>query len=58
MLRRIFRHKKEEITGGWRKLYNEEIQSLHPSFNIIRMIKSKMTVGRTYSSHRGGGVLY
>jgi hypothetical protein len=28
MLRRIFGPKKEEVTGGWRKLHNEELHSL------------------------------
>jgi hypothetical protein len=30
------------VTGGWRKLYNEELHNIYSSPSIIRMIKSKM----------------
>jgi hypothetical protein len=40
MLRRIFGPKKDEVTGDWRKLHNEELHNLYSSPNIIRMIKS------------------
>jgi hypothetical protein len=36
---RIFRPKREEETGGWRKSHNEELHGLYLS-DIIRMIKS------------------
>jgi hypothetical protein len=29
----------EELTGGWRKLHNEELHNLNPSSNIIQVIK-------------------
>jgi hypothetical protein len=35
----IFGPKREEIAGGWRRLYNEELHNLYASQNIIRMIK-------------------
>jgi hypothetical protein len=38
MLRRLVGPKRDEITGGWRKLHNEELH-LYPSPSIIRMIK-------------------
>jgi hypothetical protein len=41
VLRRIFGPKRDEVTGGWRKLHNEELHTLYSSSNIIRMIKSK-----------------
>jgi hypothetical protein len=41
MLRRIFGSKREEVTGGWRKLHNEELYNLYSSLSIIRMIKSR-----------------
>jgi hypothetical protein len=41
VLRRIFGPKKDGVTGGWRKLYNEELHNLYSSQSIIRIIKSK-----------------
>ena len=41
MLRRIFGSKRDEITGEWRKLLNEELYDLYCSRNIIRVIKSR-----------------
>jgi hypothetical protein len=41
VLRRIFSPKRDEVTGEWRKLHNEEIHNLYSSPYIIRMIKSR-----------------
>jgi hypothetical protein len=41
VLRRIFGPKKDEATGEWRKLHNEELRDLYSSPSIIRMIKSR-----------------
>jgi hypothetical protein len=41
VLRRIFGPKRDEVTGGWRKLHNEELHNLYCSPSIIRMIKSR-----------------
>ncbi|PNF30228.1 hypothetical protein B7P43_G02536 [Cryptotermes secundus] len=41
MVRRIFGPKRDEVTGGWRKLHNEELHNLYSSPSIIRMIKSR-----------------
>jgi hypothetical protein len=41
MLRRIFGPKRDEVTGGWRKLHNEELHDLYSSPSIIRMMKSR-----------------
>jgi hypothetical protein len=41
VLRRIFGPKRDEVTGDWRKLHNEELHNLYSSPNIIRMIKSR-----------------
>jgi hypothetical protein len=40
VLRRIFRTKREKVTGEWRKLKNVELHNLYSSPNIIRQIKS------------------
>jgi hypothetical protein len=39
VLRRIFGLKRDEMTGGWRRLHNEELRSLYFSPSILRMIK-------------------
>jgi hypothetical protein len=41
VLRRIFGPKRDEVTGRWRKLHNEEFRDLYSSPSIIRMIKSR-----------------
>jgi hypothetical protein len=41
VLRRILEPKRDEVTGGWRKLHNEELHNLCSSPSIIRMIKSR-----------------
>jgi hypothetical protein len=33
---------RDEVTGGWRKLHNEELHNLYSSPSIIRKIKSRM----------------
>jgi hypothetical protein len=40
VLRRIFGPKRDDVTGGWRKLHNEELHGLYSSPNNIKMIKS------------------
>jgi hypothetical protein len=42
-LRRIFGLQREEVTGGWRKLHNEELHNLYSSPSIIRTLKSRRT---------------
>ena len=41
VLRRIFGPKRDEVTGEWRKLHNEELNNLYSSPNIVRVIKSR-----------------
>jgi hypothetical protein len=41
LLRRIFGPKRDEVTGGWRELHNEELHNLYSTPSIIRMIKSR-----------------
>jgi hypothetical protein len=42
VLRRIFRSKREEMGGGWRKLRNKELHNLYALPYIFRVIKSRM----------------
>jgi hypothetical protein len=41
VLRRIFGPKRDEVTGEWRKLHNEELRDLYSSPSIIRIVKSR-----------------
>jgi hypothetical protein len=40
VLRKIFGPERDDVTGDWRKLHNEELHNLYSLLNIIRMIKS------------------
>jgi hypothetical protein len=39
VLRKIFRPKRDEETGKWRKLHNEELNDLYCSPTVVRVIK-------------------
>jgi hypothetical protein len=41
VLRRIFGPKRDEVTGGWRKLHDEELHGLYSSPSIVRVIKAR-----------------
>jgi hypothetical protein len=41
VLRRIFGLKRDEVTGRWRKLHNEELRDLYSSPSISRIIDSR-----------------
>jgi hypothetical protein len=41
VLRRIFGPRRDEVTGEWRRLHNEELNGLYSSSNIVRVIKSR-----------------
>jgi hypothetical protein len=59
VLRRIFGPKRDEVTGGWRKLHNEELHNLL-SPNIIRMMKSRGIgwAANTYTARMGRRVMH
>jgi hypothetical protein len=52
-LRRIFGPKWDEVTGEWRRLYNNEFHALHSSPDIIWVIKSRRQMGRICSMYEG-----
>ena len=41
VLRRIFGPRRDEVTGEWRRMHNEELNDLYSSPNIVRVIKSR-----------------
>jgi hypothetical protein len=41
VLRRVFGPKRDEVTGEWRKLHNEELRDVYSSPSLIRIIKSR-----------------
>jgi hypothetical protein len=53
VLRRIFGPGKDEVTGEWRKLHNEELNDLYSSPEFVRVIKSRTVrwVGGACSSY-------
>jgi hypothetical protein len=55
VLRRIFGPKRDEVTGEWRKLHNEELHNLYSSPDIVRQVKSR---GMSWAGHvaRMGGM--
>jgi hypothetical protein len=61
--RRIFGPKRDEVTGEWRKLHNEELRDLYSSPIIIRIAKSRrmrwaghvIRMGEKKNAYRFGG---
>jgi hypothetical protein len=54
MLRKIFGPKRDEVTGKWRKLHNEELRDLYSSPIIIRIIKSRSMRWAGHVARKGG----
>jgi hypothetical protein len=53
VLRRIFGLKRDEVTGEWRKLHNEEIHDLYSSPSIIRIMKARRMRWAGHVTRRG-----
>jgi hypothetical protein len=53
VLRRIFGPKRDRVTGGWRKLHNEELHNLCSSPSRIRIIKSRRMRWAGYVARMG-----
>ena len=58
MLRRIFWLKRDEVTGEWRKLQNEELKDLYCSPNIVQVIKSRRMRWAGHVARMGRGEVY
>jgi hypothetical protein len=53
VLRRISGPKRDEVTGGWRKLHNEELHGLYSSPSIVRVIKARRITWAGHVSRMG-----
>jgi hypothetical protein len=53
VLRRIFGPKRDEVTGEWKKLHNEELYDLYSSPDIIRQVKENEVGGACGTHGRG-----
>ena len=54
VLRKVFGPKKDEVTGEWRKLHNEELNDLYSSPNIVRVVKSRQMRWAGHVARMGG----
>jgi hypothetical protein len=53
VLRRIVGTEREEVTGGWRRLHNDDLRNLYASPNIIRVINSRRIRWARYVARMG-----
>ena len=53
VFRRIFGPRRNEVTGEWRRLRNEELNDLYSSPNIVRVIKSRRMRWAGHVAHMG-----
>jgi len=53
VLRRVFGPKRDEVTGEWRKLHNEELNDLYSLPNIVWVVKSKRVRWAGHVAHMG-----
>ena len=60
VLRRVFGAKRDELTGEWRKLHNEELSDLYCLPNIVRVVKSRRMrwAGHVARMRQGRGVYW
>jgi len=53
MMLRIFGPRRDEVTGEWRRLHNEDLNDLYSSSNIVRVIKSRRMRWAGHVAHMG-----
>ena len=58
VLRRVFGSKRDEVTGEWKKLHNEDLSDLYSLPNIVRVVKSRRMrwAGHVARMGKGRGV--
>ena len=54
-MRRVFGPRRDEVTGEWRKLHNEELSDLYSLPNIVRVVKSRRMRWAGHVAHIGEG---
>ena len=54
VLRRIFGPRRDEVTGEWKRLHDEELNDLYCSTNIVQGIKSRRMRWAGHVAHMGG----
>ena len=54
VLRRVLGPKRDEVTGEWRKLHNEELSDLYSLPNIVRVVKSRRMRWAGHVARMGG----
>ena len=55
VLRRVFGPKRDEVTGEWRTLHNEELRDLYSLPNIVQVVKSRRMRWAGHVARMGGG---
>jgi hypothetical protein len=55
VLRKVFGPRRDEVTGEWRKLHNEELKGLYSLPNIVRVVKSRRMRWAGYVARMGEG---
>jgi hypothetical protein len=58
VLRRIFGPKRDEVTGEWRKVHDEELSDLYSPPNVVRVIKSRRIRWAGHLAYMGRGEVY
>jgi len=55
LFRRVFGPKRDEVTGEWRKLHNEELSDRYSLPNIVRVVKSRRMIWAGHVARMGEG---
>jgi hypothetical protein len=55
VLRRVFGPRRDEVTGEWRRLHNEELNDLYSLPNIVRVVKSRRMKWASHVALMGEG---